>query len=249
MPVVPLVLTVLAVTVTADATGGEPVGPGALPASGSGPASTLVESAPLAFAFDPGLTAASLSALLPQEEEAAERARDADDDGIQLGEEIPGPVPYGAKGTKRWNIHVNRGRELSESRNNLFLAGIGYSDFIEKGLSLDVEFNGIHVDQKGGDQGGVNITVLLRWHAVMERTWTFYLDAGAGVVLTSDNVPENGSFVNFMPQAGAGISIDLGGDVRLLTGARWIHISNANVFRDNPGRDSIMGYVAFSFPF
>ena len=247
MPVVPLVLTVIVVTVAADATGGEPFDREAVP--GSGPAPDLVESAPLAFAFEPGLTAALMGAILPQDEEAAERARDADDDGIQLGDEIPGPVPYGAKGTKRWNIHVTRGRELSTTSNNFFLAGIGYSDFIEKGLSLDVEYNGIHVDQKGGDQGGFNITVLLRWHAVMERTWTFYLDAGAGLLLTTDNVPESGSMFNFTPQAGLGFSIDIGGDVRLLTGARWFHMSNANIFSDNPGRDSVMGYVAFSFPF
>ena len=66
MPVAPLVLTVLVITVTADATGGELFGPGAVPASGSGP--DLVESAPLAFAFDPGLTAALMGAMLPQDE-------------------------------------------------------------------------------------------------------------------------------------------------------------------------------------
>ena len=247
MPLVPLVVTVLVVTVTANAVDGEPFDREAV--SGSGPALDLVESAPLAFAFDPGLTSAMLVALLPQEEEAAERAPDAHDEGIQLGDEIPGPVPYGAKGTKRWNIHVNRGREYSETSNNFFSAGIGFSDFIEDGLSLDVEFDGIHVDQKGGDQGGVNLTVLLRWHAIMERSWTFYLDAGMGLLVTSDNVPENGSSFNFTPQAGAGFSIDLGGDVRLLTGFRWHHISNANLYSDNPGRDNYMGYVGFSFPF
>jgi lipid A 3-O-deacylase len=41
----------------------------------------------------------------------------------------------------------------------------------------------------------------------------------------------------------------VGNDVRLLVGARWHHISNANLYRDNPGRDSLMGYVGLSFPF
>ena len=53
----------------------------------------------------------------------------------------------------------------------------------------------------------------------------------------------------FTPQAGGGLTVDVGDDARFVLGARWHHISNANLYRENPGRDSFMVYGALSFPF
>ena len=39
------------------------------------------------------------------------------------------------------------------------------------------------------------------------------------------------------------------GHADLAGGIKWHHISNADLFEDNPGRDSIMGYAGVSFPF
>ena len=50
------------------------------------------------------------------------------------------------------------------------------------------------------------------------------------------------------PQAGAGFSLKLNQERRLILGLRWHHISHADLFGANPGRDSIMGYVGLQFP-
>ncbi len=72
---------------------------------------------------------------------------------------------------------------------------------------------------------------------------------------TTSDVPEKGASFNFTPQAGVGATFALksGGNApqdnrRLLVGLNWHHISHADLFNANPGRDSIMGYIGVDFP-
>jgi len=46
------------------------------------------------------------------------------------------------------------------------------------------------------------------------------------------------------------VEIDRARDIRLFGGLRWHHLSNANLAgsNENPGRDSIMGYIGLDFP-
>ena len=69
------------------------------------------------------------------------------------------------------------------------------------------------------------------------------------MLYTTNNVPSSGSEFNFTPQAGFGVTYDVGQDMRVILGFRWHHISNAELYSDNPGRDSIIGYAGLSFPF
>ena len=95
---------------------------------------------------------------------------------------------------------------------------------------------------------GLNLALLMRWHFIRKRDWSTFVDAGAGVMGTTSDVPSRGASFNFTPQAGAGVSIQLKEQRRLLLGLRWHHISHADLFGANPGRDSIMGYVGINFP-
>jgi hypothetical protein len=76
-----------------------------------------------------------------------------------------------------------------------------------------------------------------------------FLEGGAGLLRTSENVPTGGSKFNFTPQAGVGFTFDVGNNNRIITGVKWHHISNANTYATNPGRDSIMVWGGMSFPF
>jgi hypothetical protein len=76
-----------------------------------------------------------------------------------------------------------------------------------------------------------------------------FLEGGAGLLRTSQKVPSGGSRFNFTPQAGVGLTFDIGNNARWLIGAKWHHISNANMYDTNPGRDSIMYWTGISFPF
>jgi lipid A 3-O-deacylase len=116
-------------------------------------------------------------------------------------------------------------------------------------LSLDIELNAMYFQQEIQDAQGLNAGLLLRWHIIRKRGWSFFLDGGTGLLVSTQDVPADGSSVNFASQAGLGFTLDLGGDTRLLTGVRWHHISNARLYDTNPSRDSILIYAGLTFPF
>jgi len=157
--------------------------------------------------------------------------------------------PYGVEGSTRWNIHGAGAVQFDEGDHTIALFGLGLSHFIADGLSLDLELNALFINQSIENTEAANLNLLFRWHFIRERQWTMFLDGGAGLLLSVNDVPANGSSFNFTPQAGLGFTLDLGADVRFIAGARWHHISNANLYDTNPGRDSIMGYAGVSFPF
>ena len=156
---------------------------------------------------------------------------------------------WGQEGTWRWGIHGGYAEDLKHAENNLILLGVEFDYFIADKLSLDMGVNLIDVSQVGNDTDGVNFTLQLRWHAIAKEDWSFFVEGGAGLLLTEHNVPSNGSDFNFTPQVGLGFSFDANDSARWLIGLQWHHISNANTHRLNPGRDNLMLWVGMTFPF
>jgi hypothetical protein len=169
------------------------------------------------------------------------------------GDELISPAAkvavFGQRRSWRFNVHGAYGVDFENSDSSFIMAGLGLSYFILDDLGIEMEFNGLRIDQPGEDAWGFNFNLLLRWHVVSRETWSFYLDGGAGVLVSDEDVPDGTSEWNFTPQTGLGFSLDLGGDTRLLTGVRWFHISNANTDAANPGRDHYQFYAGLSFPF
>jgi hypothetical protein len=165
-----------------------------------------------------------------------------------LADEAPTPA-YTDKGSNWWYVHGGFAMDIKSSENKLFLGGVGWSHFFVNRMSLNLELNAIGVAQKGKDAVGINFNVLLRWHFFIQDTWSLYLEGGAGMLGTTNEVPRNGTAFNFTPQCGIGFTKALRDDMRLILGAKWQHISNASLSSSNPGRDSVMGYVGVSFPF
>jgi hypothetical protein len=157
--------------------------------------------------------------------------------------------PFGTAGTTRWCVRGGGGAQLDDELNSHGLLGLGLSHFFADGLSFDTEVNYAHINQVGEDSDGLSVGFLLAWHFVREPTWSMYVDAGAGILLTDHEVPFDGSDFNFTPQAGAGVTLELSAGARMFVGLRWLHFSNANTFRTNPGRDSYHVYGGLSFPF
>ncbi len=126
------------------------------------------------------------------------------------------------------------------------------STFLVEDFELMLQLGGWYFDQPGDNAWGLNFNLLFRWHFLSFDTWTLFMDGGAGMLATTDLVPDGGTGFNFTPTAGGGATIKLGQSAnRLVLGVRWHHISNARIEGEdrNPSRDGIMGYVAFQFPF
>jgi lipid A 3-O-deacylase len=182
--------------------------------------------------------------MLPDAQEEEEEAA-----GTPSAADYRHPPRYGREGSRRWRSHGAYGGSVQDKDDTFGLVGVGFSQFIADGVSLDLELNGMFFHQEIEDASGINASLLFRWHFIRERSWSMYLDGGAGVLWSTNDVPAQGSSFNFTPQAGLGFTFDVGDDVRLLVGGRWHHISNANLYSDNPGRDSFIGYLGVSFPF
>jgi lipid A 3-O-deacylase len=169
---------------------------------------------------------------------------------VESSEDISSdPIPFGRRGMRRWYVHGGGATTLdNDPTRRLGFAGAGISHFFINGHSINLELNGMAFDQSGDNAVGLNLAALLRWHFVRQQNWSLYIDGGAGILGTTNPVPSDGTRFNFTPQVGGGVTIRLDDRKRLMLGLRWHHISNADLYENNPGRDSILGYVGVSFP-
>ncbi|HWB19075.1 MAG TPA: acyloxyacyl hydrolase [Phycisphaerales bacterium] len=159
------------------------------------------------------------------------------------------PQPFGTEGSWRINVQGGGGTQVQETSNWMAMGGVGLSYFMVQDLSIDFELNGWYFDEEHHNAVGGNFNLLFRWHFLSKDTWSIYGDAGAGIIVTSEHVPEGGSSFNFTPQAGVGCSFEVAPDVRAMVGIRWHHVSNASLYAHNPGRDNVLLYAGLSFPF
>ena len=158
---------------------------------------------------------------------------------------------FGDKGEKRWYTQGAIATTLDNNEafpRRFGLVGVGLSKFFINGHSVNLELNTIYFDQPNDNAVGLNLALLGRWHIMRKQNWSLFIGGGAGVMGTTSDVPEKGASFNFTPQAGVGATFALKSDRRLLVGLNWHHISHADLFNANPGRDSIMGYIGIDFP-
>lgn len=158
-------------------------------------------------------------------------------------------TPFGETGSWRWAIYGGAAADVSNDAEHYNLH-FSAEHFLAEYFSINLELGGLFFDQEE-DTGGANFNILFRWHFLQGDDWTIYGDAGAGLLLAGEEVPDTGTNFNFTPQAGVGGTLGIGDDgARLMGGVRWHHISNARIKGEdhNPGRDSVMVYVGVSFP-
>lgn len=164
-------------------------------------------------------------------------------------EMAPLPNSWGKAGTWRWGVNGGWAEDIKDANNTLINLGVEFEYFVDDDLSIDLGLYYMDVDQIGDNATGVNFTLQLRWHFIAKESWSMFVEGGAGLLRTSNDVPSDGSAFNFTPQAGLGFTFDIGNNNRWMIGTRWHHISNANTYSSNPGRDSIMIWTGISFPY
>ena len=155
---------------------------------------------------------------------------------------------FGAEGSTRWTIHGGWGLDVHGS-NQEIEGGVGMQYFIVDGFAFAPELNLWGFFQTGSNAFGASLDLMFEWHFLQRSSWSIYGDFGIGLLGSTSNVPDDGSEFNFTPQAGLGVTWDIGNNNRWYAGVRWHHISNASLYENNPGRDSILVYTGINFPF
>lgn len=174
---------------------------------------------------------------------------DADDSAAPAGEAAGASRDFGRDGSRYWMIRGAVGTDDDSDTMALFGAGLQY--FIADDVSLNFELNAAGFNQDGEDPFGVNLGLILRWHFYVsdDRSFSIYGEGGAGLLVTTEDIPDGASEFNFTPQLGGGVSFDAFENARMDVGLRWFHVSNANLYEFNPGRDHAIIYAELCFPF
>ncbi len=156
-----------------------------------------------------------------------------------------------AKG--EWVFTFYGSGSVGESDGSAYLAHAGVGYHILEAFSVNLEGFGGFLDVSGGEEDSVaeGLDLILRWHFFRGSRWSAYVDGGAGLIWSENPFPPGGTHQNFTPQGGAGITVDLGERVDLMTGARLFHLSNASKSGedDNPGHNALMYYAGVMIPF
>ncbi len=158
-----------------------------------------------------------------------------------------GRPAWGEKGSFTVNLSAGYADDFEDI--GVFPGTLGVSWFVVKNLSVDLQFEAAHVTQPGDDASGAGAAFMVRWHFLARERWSLYADLGVGFLVMSEPVPQNAADFVFTPRAGIGASLAITDMTRLMVGARWFHISNAETSFENPGVDAIQGYLGISFGF
>lgn len=213
----------------------------------------MLVAAPLALAAPDAAERASLRlsvADAPRAEAAFWRTQPEDEASLDLSN--PAAPRFGEKGSWWGTVGGGAGFGADESSVDLNVF-FNASHFLVDDFAINLELAGWFFDQtEGDDPFAANFNLTFQWHFINRDRWSLFAEAGAGLLLATDEVPDGGTEFNFTPRAGMGVTFRPGeGPLRVTIGARWQHISNARIdgAERNPGRDAGMIYAGVTFPF
>ena len=148
--------------------------------------------------------------------------------------------PNGAPdGVDRWHLELTGGFFLEAWDLNLYTeqlmgGAISLSRQITPNWTLGVETSLLHVNQEPiGDVFLPALSLMLRWSAFRVGETSVFLEGGGGVSYASNEVPNRGTRLNLVSQTGVGLERRLSSRIGLVSGLRWLHVSNNSL----DGRD------------
>jgi hypothetical protein len=127
--------------------------------------------------------------------------------------------------------------------------GAGY--FLFDDLSLSLEASGYRISQPGRDAWSYGLAGVLRHHLIHFDRGTLFADVCFGPIESTSRVPSEGTYFNFATRTGLGITYPLKDNLHLITGIRYLHISNAHIEGRlrNPSVNGLEGFLGLMWTF
>jgi hypothetical protein len=127
--------------------------------------------------------------------------------------------------------------------------GLGY--YVWENVSLNAEVSGFYDQQSGQDSTISDLGILLRHHLICRGRFSFFADVGAGLSYANHPTPPGGTYFNFTEGVGLGATWRLDGNLHLIGGVRYFHLSNARLEGPsrNPSINATQGYVGLMWTF
>jgi hypothetical protein len=115
------------------------------------------------------------------------------------------------------------------NNNHEIMAGgvVGVSYGLKKNLALVLSAPIYYVDQRGTNAWLLGTTWGVRWRALRIRRAAVFVEAEVGLSRAETYTPPRGTRFNYLALGGAGLTIRVAPGAHLLTGVKWIHVSNS----------------------
>jgi hypothetical protein len=160
-----------------------------------------------------------------------------------------GDEAYFPAGTKDVMVYAGYATPVLGDNERYYSAGVsgGYYFWDDVALSVSVVGHGVDPSGPGQDALAGELNLMFRKHFFGGDRWTFFGEAGAGLMYADHNLPGEGHGTqwNFTPQFGVGVTWKLDENWHLVAGVRAFHASNAGLAGDDrhPGSNALMGWV------
>jgi hypothetical protein len=128
-----------------------------------------------------------------------------------------------------------------------FNIGAGYYIFKNFGFNLEASYQ--RHDQRGPNADVMMIDMLFRHHLFHYGRASFFIDFGLGVSYANARTPHDGTYFNFMEEAGVGSTFQIKDNIHLISAVRFFHMSNARIDgpERNPSINSTQVYLGVLF--
>ena len=154
-------------------------------------------------------------------------------------------------GTKAFEVNAAYVQPIRFSDDHFYGGNAaGYYYFGDE-VCVGAELEGYFVDQVREDTALGGASAVLRWHFLAQDRFSLFVDGAFGVSYADAEVPEGGTHYNYTPQGGAGATFELRDNLHLIGGARFFHLSNANLHgrENNPSQDGVQYFVGLLWTF
>ena len=148
-------------------------------------------------------------------------------------------LELGAHGAiETWNYNV--------SHENMIAATVGVSYGLRRNLALIISAPLYYVEQRGPDAWLLGATSGVRWRALTRRRFGVFVEVEIGASRAEMATPPRGTRFNYLVLGAAGITTRVARGTHLLTGIKWIHVSNKGLAgRDrNPDIEAVGARIA-----
>ena len=164
--------------------------------------------------------------------------------GERAGRRVTSLFPQGTNDFTtefRYVVGVERGEDLPA-------LSLGYDYYFINNLSLGAELTGYGFFKDGDDTGGVALGARLRHHLIAGENASFFLSVAFTPFYGLDDVPADGTRLNFVSRAGVGGTLRLSDNCFLIGTLDFWHLSNGRVVGDsNPAINGIQAGVGIGF--
>ncbi len=117
-----------------------------------------------------------------------------------------------------WNYNV--------SHENMAAVVPGFTYGLGKGTTFVTHVPVYYVEQRGPDAAMIAVTWGVRSRVLRRGSWTAFWEVEVGISKSDAFTPPGGTRFNYLALGGAGATLRLRDGAHLLTGLKWVHVSN-----------------------